>query len=334
MNEETKTNLEEQQTINAIETEESSSYDPFKAAKEMDDEFIAEREKANNPPAPETKAEQPKAEEQPKGETAQKVPQETQRPGINYSPEQIAHLEAMAKKGEEYDRYFQSPEGQEDLRHMAISRKKEKEAAEMQRLSEEEREAKMWEDMFGDYTPQAQGLFKNLIRKEAQKLIAREMGGALQEVRNYQNDRISREKAQIQSDFAEHIQDVYGMPAEDANTIADYAMKELSLRMPYNKDAYKVELAVFADNELARINKQMLAKSRNDEIEQLKAKIAELEGASKEVPPSSTAVAAERVLTGRDAAYKSEGGIPTGRNGGGATGEDESDAAIAFFHNA
>lgn len=323
-------NSEAQQTVVPTEVEDSSTYDPFKAAKEMDDAVIAGRDGEGD----KTPAQEAKAPETATSETEK--PSEEKPPvleeGKSYTPEELAELEALARKGYEYDTYFKSPEGREVVKRMwGHDRAKEREK-ELATLDKEARWKKLNEDMYGDYAPDYMTEFDDKVSRMIDQRIANKLGGALREVEMTKQTRIAREKERLTAGFAEHIQQAYGMEPDEARNIASLAMRELDQKMPhFDPQAYGVELAVFADTELASVNAGMLKKQR-EENETLKAKIAEYEAGAQKAPQSTTAIAAERALGSRDADYKRGGGIPTGRGGVNDNVESEDEQALNFFH--
>lgn len=317
-----------QQTVVATEVEDSSTYDPFKAAREMDEAVIAGRDGEEG--------EQPKAEEKApeKGTDEGTEPPKEEKPleieeGKKYTAEELAQLEELARKGYEYEQYLNGLDERKQVRQERQRRREEI----LREIDQDERWKKLNQDMYGDYADDYMSEFDGKVGRMIDRQIAQRLNGVLREVEITKDQRIAREKERMTDGFASHIEEAYGMTTDEARKIAKLAMTELEQKMPnFNPQAYGVELAVFADTELARVNAEM-NKNRITELETLRAKVAEYENAAQQTrTPSSTAQAAERTLGIKDAEYKRNGSIPAGRGGVNDNAESEDEAALNFFH--
>lgn len=318
-----------------VEEESSTAYDPFEAARQMDEAIVAEKEAQAS--AQQEQPETPNEEPQPEAKPEEPAPVQEAPKGRQLSDEEYEQLVRLANIGKGYEEWSQSDEGKSATEFVQKRRNElaEKAKAEAEANPYDAAVAKFGEvnkAFFGDNPPELQNAMLDLIREEAKKQIQETLGPQMQELDFAKQGRINAELNKMADDYTEYLQDGFGMTAEEARNITNKKLGEMVKSTPYNKEAYIRELKGFAGGELLMASKN-IAKVKDEEIASLKQKLAQFQQNPQAVAPStSTAAAAERVLGQSDADYKRNGGIPTGATGAPNGGYvDEGAEAIAFL---
>ena len=314
-----------------IETEPSGAYDAFEVAQKINDAYLNQNTEAQNAqpeqpldnpptetepaPAPTPEQTEPSGEGNPNPADVNEVAGQSQETQGGYTPEEMEQLQALARRGLEFENFIRSQEGREVLnaikaRRAELAKKAEAETQPQNPQADpNERWRKANAETFGiEGGDEYFDAFDEKVKNEVQ----RQLQPTLQELNVIKQNRDANDLNFLADSFVEHLVNKKEMDLDLARSVTYNALSEISKHCPkFDRNVYFAALRAYETMNLDEPYRQI----KNSQLNKLQKRIAELEAAQSQTPQpaqapvrSTTAVAADRM----NSAYKSQGAIPSG----------------------
>lgn len=335
-----------------IETEPSGAYDAFEVAQKINDAYLNQNAEAQNAqpeqtldnpptegepaPAPAPENQEGQSEEaNPNPADVNEVAGQGQESQKGYTPEEMEQLQALARRGLEFENFIRSEEGREVLnaikaRRAELAKKAEAETQPQNTQADpNERWRKANAETFGiEGGDEYFDAFDEKVKNEVQ----RQLQPTLQELNAIKQSRDQNDLNFLADSFVDHLVNKKEMDLDLARSVTYNALSEIHKVYPkFDRNTYFKALRAYESTHLDEPFRQI----KNSQIKKLQKEIEELKALQAQTPQptpspvrSTTAVAADRM----NSAYKSQGAIPSGSasNGGQTTITDAEQVEAAL----